>query len=64
MGIALYITIIIGIICFTAYIFSRVFKLKQQRWIQQKQLDILAALAYKAGMTEEELTEIMEREVP
>ena len=48
---------------FAAIVFAYVTKTKQSRWIQQKQLDVLIAMAHKAGVTEEELQEIMNRKV-
>lgn len=54
--------IILGI-CLNAWIFSLFFQVKNQLWNQQKQLDILAELALKSGVTQQELQEIIDRKV-
>lgn len=48
---------------FGAWIFARVFQVKQLLWYQQKQLDITMAMAAKAGVPDDELNEIINREV-
>ncbi len=56
------IIIFLAAILVAAFVFAYVFRIRQLRWIQLKQLEVLVAMAGKAGVTEKELEDILNKE--
>ena len=58
-----YLVLVVALTFLGAWIFSLVFRVKKNLWYQQKQMDILIAMASKAGVSDDDLDEIINRQV-